>query len=206
MMNDVQKRVLVVAMLCMAATVVALILPGPRRVGSSVHELGAWTKPAINTPGSLSIEHAFRPILAHAAHPQSRKILLHNQPDSVQPFFDVDATDLDPSTALLMSTSSAPLTLQSTTKTLIRPKNKITSLNLTRSARMAFNRGIEWEDVEVEVPDVTDRETLRTLAKMASNAYVTPESSEWWGLDEWNSVSRASDIQVNCCNVSVTGS
>lgn len=186
-MNDVQKRVLAVAMLCMAATVVALILPGPRRVGSSVHELRAWTKPAINTPGSPTNEHAFRPILAHAAHPQSRKILLHNQPDSVQPFFDVHATDLDPSTALLMSTSSAPLTLQSTTKILLRPKNKITSLNLTRSARMAFNRGIEWEDVEVEVPDVTDRETLRTLAKMASNAYVTPESSEWWGLDEWNS-------------------
>ena len=44
----------------------------------------------------------------------------------------------------------------------------------------------EWDDVEVEAPDVTDRQTLLTLAKMTSNAYVLPESGEWWPVDDWN--------------------
>ena len=161
--------------------------------------LQEWSQPTTGGTGlepKPTIDHAFRPILAHAAHPQSRKILLHSQPDTRLPFFDAAATDLDPSTALLMSTSPTPLSLRSTTQTLLRPKHRITSLNLTRTDRMNFNKGIEWEDVEVEVPDVTDRETLRTLAKMASNAYVTPESSEWWGLDEWNSVSSPPPCRV----------
>jgi lipase ATG15 len=44
----------------------------------------------------------------------------------------------------------------------------------------------DWEDVEVDAPDVTDRQTLITLAKMTSNAYVLPDSGEWWGLEGWN--------------------
>ena len=45
----------------------------------------------------------------------------------------------------------------------------------------------DWEDVEVLGPDVTDRQTLISLAKMSSNAYVTPDGGEWWPLDGWNS-------------------
>jgi len=45
----------------------------------------------------------------------------------------------------------------------------------------------QWEDVEVRAPDVTDRQTLITLAKMTSNAYVTPDSGEWWPTSGWNS-------------------
>jgi len=44
----------------------------------------------------------------------------------------------------------------------------------------------QWEDVEVRAPDVTDRQTLITLAKMTSNAYVTPDSGEWWPTTGWN--------------------
>jgi lipase ATG15 len=44
-----------------------------------------------------------------------------------------------------------------------------------------------WEDVEVEAPDVTDRQTLIAMAKMASNAYTTPDvDGEWWPLGNWN--------------------
>jgi lipase ATG15 len=39
-----------------------------------------------------------------------------------------------------------------------------------------------WEDVEVDAPDVSDRQTLLTLAKMASNAYTTPETDGWYPL------------------------
>ena len=44
----------------------------------------------------------------------------------------------------------------------------------------------QWEDVEVRAPDVTDRQTLITLAKMTSNAYVTPDSGEWWPTPGYN--------------------
>ncbi|WVR03882.1 hypothetical protein IAU60_000881 [Kwoniella sp. DSM 27419] len=44
----------------------------------------------------------------------------------------------------------------------------------------------EWDDVEVVVPDVTDRQTLISLAKMSSNAYVEPDSGEWWPTGRWN--------------------
>ncbi|WWD16579.1 hypothetical protein CI109_101007 [Kwoniella shandongensis] len=44
----------------------------------------------------------------------------------------------------------------------------------------------DWEDVEVIAPDMTDRQTIITLAKMTSNAYVTPDSGEWWPVGDWN--------------------
>lgn len=44
-----------------------------------------------------------------------------------------------------------------------------------------------WEDVDVPAPDVTDRQTLIAMAKMASNAYTTPDvDGEWWPLGGWN--------------------
>jgi putative lipase involved disintegration of autophagic bodies len=48
--------------------------------------------------------------------------------------------------------------------------------------------GGEWEDVDVEAPDIRDRQTLISLAKMTSNAYVTPDSGEWWPVGDYNAV------------------
>lgn len=45
---------------------------------------------------------------------------------------------------------------------------------------------VEWVEESTEVPDVTDRETLLTLAKMTSNAYFLPTSSDWFPLDDYN--------------------
>lgn len=44
----------------------------------------------------------------------------------------------------------------------------------------------DWEDVEVMGPDVTDRQTLLALAKISSNAYVTPDGGEWWPVEGLN--------------------
>lgn len=44
----------------------------------------------------------------------------------------------------------------------------------------------DWDDVEVDAPDVTDRQTLLTLAKMSSNAYTTPEESNWYPLKKYS--------------------
>jgi lipase ATG15 len=41
---------------------------------------------------------------------------------------------------------------------------------------------LSWEEVEADVPDVGDVETLATLAKMSSNAYSTPKDEGWYDL------------------------
>jgi lipase ATG15 len=46
--------------------------------------------------------------------------------------------------------------------------------------------GSGWEDVEVDAPDVTDRQTLLTLAKMASNAYTTDDQEGWFPMPGHN--------------------
>jgi len=47
-----------------------------------------------------------------------------------------------------------------------------------------------WDEVEVPGPNVTDRETLHTLAMMTSNAYFQdPKKKGWYDLGpDWNSV------------------
>lgn len=40
---------------------------------------------------------------------------------------------------------------------------------------------LTWEEVEVDAPDVSDVNTLATLAKMSSNAYSTPDSG-WYDI------------------------
>ena len=51
----------------------------------------------------------------------------------------------------------------------------------------AFN---SWDEVEVPGPNVTDRETLHTLAMMTNNAYyLDPDKKGWYDLGpDWNSV------------------
>lgn len=44
----------------------------------------------------------------------------------------------------------------------------------------------EWDDVEVPAPDVTDRQTVITLAKMTSNAYVLPDGDDWYPVGKYN--------------------
>lgn len=47
-----------------------------------------------------------------------------------------------------------------------------------------------WDEDEVIGPDVENRSTLLELAKMTNNAYVKPDSPEWYKLDSnWTVVS-----------------
>lgn len=43
-----------------------------------------------------------------------------------------------------------------------------------------------WHEDEIVAPNVTDRNTLLTLAKMTSNDYTTPSEKDWYQLDGWN--------------------
>ncbi|KAG1769004.1 hypothetical protein EDD22DRAFT_191807 [Suillus occidentalis] len=43
-----------------------------------------------------------------------------------------------------------------------------------------------WDTTNVLGPNVEERETLLTLAKMTSNAYTSPTASDWYTQDGWN--------------------
>lgn len=54
-------------------------------------------------------------------------------------------------------------------------------------ARLA--RSLEWDDFEIDAPDVTSVETLAAFGKMTSNAYSLPEEGTWYDVGGgWNAV------------------
>ncbi|PIL35451.1 hypothetical protein GSI_02178 [Ganoderma sinense ZZ0214-1] len=56
-----------------------------------------------------------------------------------------------------------------------------------RSMRFRENAVVDWDKIEVDGPDVNDRETLLVLAKMANNAYLLPDEQGWYPLGKyWN--------------------
>lgn len=55
--------------------------------------------------------------------------------------------------------------------------------------RFQETEAIDWDEIEVEGPDVEDRQTLLLLAKMTNNAYLSPGEQGWYELgDNWNVV------------------
>ena len=56
--------------------------------------------------------------------------------------------------------------------------------------QMELASALEWEQVEVDVPDISDPGTVGNLARMSSNAYRTPDKPEnWYNLTQgWNHV------------------
>ena len=59
-----------------------------------------------------------------------------------------------------------------------------------RSMRFRESAAIDWDKIEVEGPDVDDRETLLVLAKMTNNAYLAPDEQGWYDLGgNWTVVS-----------------
>jgi len=57
-----------------------------------------------------------------------------------------------------------------------------------RSMRHAQNDASIWQQSDILGPNVRDRETLLTLAKMTNNAYNEPADKEWYDLgSSWNS-------------------
>lgn len=47
-----------------------------------------------------------------------------------------------------------------------------------------------WHPEEVLSPDVTDRETLLSLAKMSNNAYNAGPDAGWYNVDGYNTAGR----------------
>lgn len=47
-----------------------------------------------------------------------------------------------------------------------------------------------WDEIQVEAPDLTDKETVVNLARIANDAYASPGDSRWQELDKYNLVSE----------------
>ncbi|KAG8217142.1 Alpha/Beta hydrolase protein [Butyriboletus roseoflavus] len=59
-----------------------------------------------------------------------------------------------------------------------------------RSMLHGQNDGTLWQSEEVLGPDVTDRETLLSLAKMSNNAYSASPDAGWYNVDGFNMASQ----------------
>ncbi|KAF8744801.1 Alpha beta-hydrolase, partial [Rhizoctonia solani] len=83
---------------------------------------------------------------------------------------------------------SKPHVLRTRTQTVYQPRS-IDDIYRARdrSLRLQESEPIEWVTKKVLAPDVTDRETLRELAKMTANAYAKRGKPNWWEMNErWN--------------------
>ncbi len=101
-------------------------------------------------------------------------------------FKDVHHSDLLASTSDLSTYALRPRRVKAH-----RPRS-IDAFNTARMRSMRFQEteAIDWDEIEVEGPDVNDRETLLLLAKMTNNAYLSPGEQGWYELgDRWNVVS-----------------
>lgn len=154
--------------------------------------------------------HAF----AHTSHHSRPQVLLHSASSSqTLKAADTDLQSLsakDQEAYLLdhprPDLAAEPLSIRTRTTTIRRPRIRPPSIlswalsaQRQRSPEIYSNRSSHawtapryddhdgWEDIEVPAPDVTDRQTLIAMAKMASNAYTTPDvDGEWWPLGAWN--------------------
>lgn len=58
-----------------------------------------------------------------------------------------------------------------------------------RSMKYGQSTLLDWDEDEIPGPNVESRETLLTLAKMTSNAYLQPDDKAWYPLGEnWTTV------------------
>ena len=81
-----------------------------------------------------------------------------------------------------------------TVDTRLLPSYRPPSLDAVKNARyrsMKYGQStlMDWDEEEIPGPNIESRETLLTLAKMTSNAYLQPDEEEWYPLGEnWTTV------------------
>lgn len=108
-------------------------------------------------------------------------------------------TDISPAFPSQNANAETLYTLDTVLQTRHRPSSFAAHVQTRRHAmrRQAglslSNKSVDitWEEEVIVGPDVTNREALYMLAKMANNAYVLPDESEWYDLEgKWNLVSH----------------
>ncbi|KAI0359725.1 alpha/beta-hydrolase [Trametes cingulata] len=100
-------------------------------------------------------------------------------------FHDVRKSDID---ALSIAGEPSTYTLQRKRMKAHKPRS-IDAFHRARRRSMRFleSEAIDWNEIEVDGPDVESRETLLLLAKMTNNAYLEPGEDGWYDLGgHWN--------------------
>ncbi|GHJ85490.1 hypothetical protein NliqN6_1892 [Naganishia liquefaciens] len=155
--------------------------------------LATTSPPSLSTSVTSTVK-TFKPVKAHANQPDTSALLWHDA-SAAHSLQDMRAFDLEAGEAIHAlnngeSIDPPPLVLRTRRIPIMRPRlvpSAAHLCNLTFSQRSSLlSATMEWEETEVEAPDTTDRETLRTLAMMSSNAYIEPNSTDWYSLDKWN--------------------
>jgi len=124
--------------------------------------------------------------LLYTTHVQSYPNQVHFQ--AVQAHESTLAPDDTVQTTFFTPLTSATHTLRTRTQLVHQPRFPSDIQRIReRSLRYQQSESIEWVKKEVLAPDVTDRETLREMAKMTGNAYALPGHSNWYNMSmRWN--------------------
>lgn len=189
---------LLLAVLTLAVSVQALHLP---------NNDGAASVQVLNWLSALL--HRFNPSGGSSSKPAAT-VSSFSLSSSHHQTYEVDATtqrrksavysaDRSPHLTLPLSVQSAePLELRSVVAPITRLRNpqayldsRGSSIHSILSASSAFSASDAWETVDVRQPNVSDRLTLRNLARMSSLAYYAPNDTNlpnggWDGSDNWN--------------------
>ncbi|GMK59084.1 hypothetical protein CspeluHIS016_0700990 [Cutaneotrichosporon spelunceum] len=142
-----------------------------------------------NAPPSPPSTVSFTPRHAHAVR-DSAAILIADTPPSIQAQSD-DMLIRTRRTTIRRPASRPPEMLSWAKSAHARAAGGNATINGWAAPLMDWDTGWEaplmdwdtgWEDVEVDAPDVTDRQTLITLAKMAANAYSQSDDYRWYPI------------------------
>ncbi|KAK9762207.1 putative lipase atg15 [Basidiobolus ranarum] len=69
--------------------------------------------------------------------------------------------------------------LKAVKKPFVRPTTKS-----QQWGKLTVPKAVKWDEEEIWVPDMEDKETVLTLAKMTYNTYLAPKTSSWYDLGE----------------------
>jgi putative lipase involved disintegration of autophagic bodies len=145
--------------------------------------LAYWTEVhhTLDDPPSLDRSLTFDLRHVHAVSASSR-VLFADVPAT-----HVTATDGD-------GTHRDSYTVRTRTVKSYRPPS---SFMWSERRRFEQSMALHWEEDEVPGPDVESRDTLMQLAKMAGNAYIHPNETGWYNLENWRPVGQP--LLPLCC-------
>lgn len=148
----------------------------PTSLVSLLSTLLSWTRYEFApTPNYTTPKEALRFELRH----------LH----AISPSARVVWSDVSPSTLQSLDIQGHDAFYSAQTRRLktVRPASRDA---FVRARTTRWPTALDWEEEEIEGPDVESRETLLVLAKMTNNAYLEPGEPGWYDLGgNWTVVS-----------------
>lgn len=137
-------------------------------------------------PSALQLLLAPLLLVSDLGHRQEQKVLIDRPPSRTFTLRHEHAIAND-SRVLFADIPQSFLSEQHTINTRTIQTYRPSSLRAFSSARSSYSNGVTdsnlWIQKTTPAPDVGERETLLSLAKMTNNAYFAPSDKEWYALD-----------------------